>query len=391
MHKRKKRLLVIGVLVLSLIGWFLTSPALAEEKVTVPQDAIKPKYFSQLSATQLAQSKVTVPKSWVKESYFEKDKKEESSQVSAFSDVNWRWGLKMINAPQAWKYTKGEGIVVAVIGGGVNFGHPALQGKAWTNPGEVPGNGKDDDGSGYVDDVHGWDFILNQSDSDRLHFHGNFVANLAAGNLGHSGQGGVAPRVRIMDLRVYDEDGNLGLWEDFIGAFDYALANGADIINLSVGFDYSTNPSYSFFQTIRRVASEIIIVGSAGNKSSKVQPPASEEQVWAITALDRNGEIYNKSNTGQEVIFSAPGVSVSSAYGDSYHTGSGSSFAAPHVTGVVALMLSANPDLEPREVQDILAKTARDLGPPGRDDKFGHGLVDAEAAVKKALEMKKES
>ena len=343
---------------------------ISEENVTVPQDAINPKYFSQLSATQLAQSKVTVPKSWVKESYFEKKKKEDS-QVDDFSNVNWRWGLEKINAPQAWEYTQGEGIVVAVIDGGIDFDHHALQGKAWTNPDEVSGNGKDDDFNDYKDDMHGWDFIDWDSSSvegSRINEHGTEMAILATN---------VAPKVRIMDLRVAKADESLASWKGFRRAFVYALEKGADIISFSINFDYNTSLFYYFKKAVEKTAKEVLIFGASGNASSGVQPPATMEEILAVAAVDRRNNLYERSNTGPDIFLAGPGE--------------GTSFAVPHVAGVAALVLSINPELKPNEVIDILASTATDLGPPGRDEKFGYGLVDAEAAVKKALEMKKES
>lgn len=394
MHKRKKRLLVIGVLVLSLIGLFLTPPALAEEKITVPQDAIKSDYFSQLTPSQLAKAEVTVPKSWVKESYFEteskKDKEGTNSQDS-FAGTDWRWGLEKINAPQAWENTKGEGVVVAVIDGGVNFDHPALQGKAWSNPDEVPGNGIDDDDNGYVDDMHGWDFIDDDPGSRQgsdFHSHGTSMADVIAGKLTRSGRGGVAPKVKVMDLRIYDEEENLGSWDDFEGAFRYALEEGADVVNFSIWFGYETSLDYYFERAVRKVASEILIVGIAGNESSSVQPPATMEEMVAVTATNRWNRLYSNANTGPEVMFAAPGVDIVRAEKVGYGNASGTSDAAPHVVGVAALMLSIDPDLKPEDIINILSATADDLGPPGRDEKFGWGLVDAEAAVEKVKEAK---
>lgn len=399
-----RKQVLTGFIIVLLAGLLLAPSVLAEE-IKVPFSAVKPGCYGQIdmSRSEFALSEIgkeCVTEEWLeeyqvsaeekKETSEEKKEKQESDQVD-YSSTDWRWGLEKINAPQAWEDTKGEGVVVAVIDSGVNFDYPALQGKAWSNPDEVPGNGIDDDGNGYVDDMHGWDFIDDDPGSfqgSKIQFHGNFVANLAAGATNDSGQGGVAPKAKVMDLRVVDAEDNLGSWKDFIGAFEYALNSGADVVNFSIAFDYGTSLDYYFERAVRKVASEIFIVGGTGNESSSVQLPASMEEIVAATATDRWNGLYRKSNTGSEVVFCAPGVDISSVYKGSYDEADGSSYAVPHITGTVALMLSIDPNLTSEEIKDILAETTNDLGPPGRDEKFGWGLIDAEAAVEKVKEAK---
>lgn len=385
----KRRIVLSIVLILSVLVF--SPSALAEEEVIVPQDEIKDECYSQLTATQLTQEKVTVPKSWVKESYFEEEQSDEETKEPDAASTNWRWGLEKINAPGAWEHTKGEGVVIAVIDGGVNFEHPALEGKAWVNEDEIPDNSKDDDKNGYVDDIHGWDFIDNDpraKEGSDFHGHGTSMADVASGNLTSAGRGGVAPKAKIMDLRLMDADDNAGSWNDFVNAFEYALDNGADIINFSIGFDFGTSLDYFFKKAIRETSKKILIFGVVSNESSSVAPPATMEEIAAVTATDRFDRVYTNANQGPEVAFAAPGKDIMQAEKRGYDTASGTSLAVPHVAGTAALVLSANPSLEPDQVYEILVSTAQDLGPEGRDEKFGYGLVDAEAAVEKALEIK---
>jgi len=317
----------------------------------------------------------------------------ESSDSLWLAQKKWRWGLEKINAPEAWECSQGEGIIIAVIDGGIDFSHPGLRNQAWINEDEIPGNGIDDDNNGYIDDTHGWDFIdddAGSSQGTKLSFHGTFMANIAAGKLTSSGQGGVAPRAKIMDVRIGDSEGNFGSWRDFNSAFEYALDNEADVINISLYFDYGTWLPYSFRETATEVSKKIFIVGIGGNENSRVQPLAVIDEVVAVTAIDRWERLYSKANQGPEVAFSAPGVDISFAYRRAYGTADGTSYAAPHLTGTVALMLSVKPELSPEEVYDILKETSKDLGEPGRDEKYGYGLIDAHKAVLRAQALLEE-
>jgi subtilisin family serine protease len=167
---------------------------------------------------------------------------------------------------------------------------------------------------------------------------------------------------------------------------NYAVDNGADIINLSV-FANGRPPS-SFERALEKArARGIIIVGISGNLGkNEVMYPGRYDSVLAVSAIASSGLLASFSNRGSEVAFCAPGENITSfAPGERPFTDSGTSYAAPHVTGVLALLLSVDPTLTSDEAIQILADTAIDLGSRGRDSLYGYGLVDAWAALVAAL------
>ncbi len=299
------------------------------------------------------------------------------------------WGVERIEAPQAWERTTGsQEIVVAVIDSGIDTTVPQLAGKIWTNPGEIAGNGIDDDHNGYIDDLHGWDFRDNDASSltgSKIHWHGTFVAGIIAAQPGADKVAGVAPGIRIMDLRFLDSR-NLFYgsdWKTFAKAIDYAVDNGADIINLSV---YANGkPPLVLEQAVQRARQHgVIIVGIAGNDGkSQVSYPAKYSSVLAVSATDRNDHLASFSNYGSEVAVAAPGEKITSLFpGGIVGTSSGTSFAAPHVSGTLALILSSHPESTPDRAIALLKQTSESLGDAHR---FGAGLIDAAKAVASAL------
>ena len=301
------------------------------------------------------------------------------------------WGIERIEAPKAWECTTGsDDIVVAVIDSGVDTTVEQLSGKIWTNPREIPGNGIDDDRNGYIDDIHGWDFRDNDPSSlvgSKIYWHGTFVAGIIAAQPGTDKVAGVAPGIRIMDLRFLNSK-NLFYgsdWKKFAKAVNYAVDNGAQIINLSV---YSNGkPPLILEQALQQAAQRgVIIVGIAGNGSkSQVSYPARYTSVLAVSATDRNDCLANFSNYGADITVAAPGEKVTSIFpGGSAGTCSGTSFAAPHVSGTLALILSSNPALTSSQAIDLLKQTSVHLDDCSGDSQFGAGLIDAGDAVANA-------
>jgi len=304
-----------------------------------------------------------------------------------------RWGLSAINAPEAWQVTLGsEDIVVAVIDSGIDRSIPALADRMWRNPDEIPHNGIDDDGNGYVDDVYGWAFRDGDPDSlsgTPIHGHGTFVAGLIAAAFdAATGAGGVAPRVRLMDLRFLDSRALFysSDWRQLAAAIDYAVEEGARVINLSV-YAKLTPPAYVRDALRRAVAHGVLVVGIAGNDGTdRIGYFGAWPEVLAVAAVDRYGRPARFSNRGPEVDLAGPGVQVVSfAPGGELITGSGTSFAAPHVAGTAALLLSLHPDLGLEELVELLTGSAVDLDAPGPDPATGAGLVDAGAAISQAV------
>lgn len=298
------------------------------------------------------------------------------------------WGLTRVAAPDAWRIHHGDGdIVVAVIDSGIDASIPQLRESLWINEDEIPGNGIDDDRNGYIDDIHGWDFRDGDNDSLRgtsIHWHGTFIAGIIAARPGDLPIVGIAPGVRIMDVRFLDSKKEFlpSDWRTFVKAIEYAVDNGADIINLSLFAD--DQPPRYFEDTLQLAAATgVIIVGISGNTGQYgVLYPGKYDTVYAVSATTPDDQLARLSTYGPEVFVCAPGENVVSFVpGGGTSTRTGTSFAAAHVVGTLALILSAYPGLSPSQAIEVLKRSVIDLGPPGFDQWFGHGLINAYEAL----------
>ncbi len=298
-----------------------------------------------------------------------------------------------IDALEAWDVTPSSpsaipSTIVAVIDTGVDYNHPDLKANIWTNTREIAGNGKDDDGNGYVDDIHGYDFVNRDGNPMDDHFHGTHVAGTIAAvgdnGIGVVGVVGTNWNVKIMALKFLDGGGG-GYESDAISALNYAVANGADISNNSWG---GLGFSAAFQTALQNAATKgHIFVAAAGNdgwnNDRDAFYPASYNvsNVVAVAATDRFDNLAWFSNYGtQSVDLAAPGVDIYSTFPttmtpamqeaglpEDYATISGTSMAAPHVAGVMALVMSAHPEftyeqviarvLESVDIVDGAAKT----------------------------------
>jgi len=288
-------------------------------------------------------------------------------QSSPFPDVanlgGNNWGNDLVKAPEVWaRGFTGQGIVVAVVDTGVDYTHSDLDANIWVNTREVAGNGLDDDGNGYIDDVRGWDFIGNDNDPRDGNGHGTHVAGTIAGENNGTGVTGVAYNARIMAVKVLSDSGS-GSNISVANGIRYAANNGAQVINLSLGGGYSSD-IYSAIQYATGRGS--IVVMASGNEGA-AQPgyPAfhATEYGLSIGAVDSNSRIASFSNRAgtnsamRHVM--APGVNVySTVPNNGYASYNGTSMATPHAAGVVALMLSANGSLSPAQVRDMVTGTA---------------------------------
>ena len=218
------------------------------------------------------------------------------------------------DAPEAWDITTGRsGVVIAVIDTGVAWDHPDFAGNIWVNTGETPGNGTDDDGNGYVDDIRGWDFVDNDNDPMDFHGHGTHVAGTIAG-VGNNSRGitGVMWTARIMPLRFLDTLGS-GTTADAISAIDYAIANGARVLNNSWG---GNDSSQSLREAIERSDSAgAVFVAAAGNdgwdnESTPIYPASFDAaNIISVAATDQDDNLASFSNYGATTVdVGAPGV-----------------------------------------------------------------------------------
>ena len=299
------------------------------------------------------------------------------------------WGLtgaNGIDAPGAWAHSLGDSsVVVAVIDTGVDLDHPDLEANIWTNPGEIPGNGIDDDGNGYIDDLHGWDFVNDDADPNDDNNHGTHVAGTIAGVANDVGVVGVAPGVRIMALKFLSASGG-GYSSDAVSALAYAIANGASISNNSWGGGGSSGAMSGMID--QAAAADHLFVAAAGNDGSDNDTwptyPASYPQdiVLTVASTQIDGNRSSFSNYGEiGVDVAAPGSAIlSSVFGGGYATFSGTSMATPHVVGVAALMRSVAPDLTAVQVKERLIDSSTWVDALSTVSGSG-GRVDAAAAV----------
>jgi len=330
-------------------------------------------------------------------------------QATAFPDIpnitgavanNNVGDLNRINAPEVWNQgITGQGIIVAVLDTGVDLKHPDLAKNIWVNRGEIPNNGIDDDKNGFVDDVNGYDFSDDDADpSPNLDEEGSAHGTHVAGTIAALRNGattdingkqydmtGVAYNAQIMPLRVLYGLGGGARFEDPVAAgIDYAVANGARVINLSLSYP-GPDAQQPLDLPLTKAALEraknagvTVVAIAAGNERAKfpgqVTKPAFPARfaenglAIAVGALDsRNLKFADFSNPAGSTpinFVSAPGVGIlSTTPGNTYDANyDGTSMAAPHVAGEIALMLQANPNLTPDQVAQILIQTANPNG-----------------------------
>ena len=294
-----------------------------------------------------------------------------------------------IDALEAWQVTQGSSqVVVGVIDTGVDYSHVDLSANIWTNPGEIPGNGVDDDDNGYVDDIHGWDFSGN-GDNNPMDFigHGTHVAG-TIGAVGNNSLGvvGVNWQVRIMPLKFFSDSG-VGYDSDAIEAILYASSFKDGAGNQLVRI---TNNSWGRDGRSRAVQDAIagsgtLFVAAAGNagSSSNFYPAAySLNNIVSVAATDYNDLLASFSNYGSKwVDLGAPGVDILSTIpGNDYAYYNGTSMAAPHVAGVAALILERFPALSLPELKARILNNVDQL-PPLQGKTVSGGRLNARRAV----------
>jgi subtilisin family serine protease len=284
-----------------------------------------------------------------------------------------------VKAPAAWAFTTGDKkVVVAVIDTGIDYLHEDLKENLWENPGEIPFNGIDDDGNGFVDDFYGYDFVSSDSDPFDDNEHGTHVAG-TIGAKGNNGIGsvGVCWDVSLMALKAFDEQGN-GSVAEAIEAIHYAVENGARIINASWGLD---ERSRALDEAAQFAAQAGVLIVAAGGNNGWEAPfyPASFDTVLAVGASDARDARALFSNYGPYVDVAAPGVNIFSTLPENrYGFQSGTSMAAPHVSGAAALVLARFPNYTRQELFDILVNSVEGVL---FDQPQGRGRLDISQAV----------
>ena len=272
------------------------------------------------------------------------------------------WGLDAIDAPEVWNHGfEGQGVTVAVIDSGIDI-HADLLPNVWVNKAEKI-NGRDDDGNGYVDDLNGWNFVDNDNKPIGTHNHGTHVSGTIAADQNDFGTTGVAHRAKIMPLRAFDEAGK-GSTSDIADAVRYAVRNGADVINLSIG----STPTRSLTLALEYAAKQnVLVVAAAGNDgASEPVFPAIQSAEWphviSVGAHDQRFESIDTSNqvgSSKAIQVDAPGTSIlSTITKNEFGRKGGTSSAAAHVAGIAALMISANDNLTAAELRNAIVASA---------------------------------
>jgi serine protease len=291
-----------------------------------------------------------------------------------------QWALDRIRVDEAWAHSQGEGVVVAIVDTGIDLEHPDLRDRLL----------RDEDGA-----VVGLDLVDGASPTDR-HGHGTLVAGVVAATAGN-GEGivGVAPRARLMPIRALDDEG-AGRGRDVDEAIRWAVDHGADVINLSlesVKSSDGSSPGPGAPTAAVRYAWErgVVVVAAAGNGGASLSDYPADSPVVLVGATDRDDRRARFSDRGRADALLAPGVDIVSTWcrdpgqdtcdgrTHTYGIAEGTSFAAPHVSGALALLIAAG--IEPTEAVERLRRTAVDLGPDGPDDDHGHGRIDVAAAL----------
>lgn len=296
-------------------------------------------------------------------------------------------------------------VTIAIIDTGIDYRHPDLKDQMWVNPNEIPDNGIDDDGNGYVDDIYGWDFYNN--DATICHYtetengyiahpddndnHGTHIAGIIAATANNSiGISGVASNVniQIMSLKIHGGSSSSGSVANAIKAIRYAEAMGADICNLSWG---TINYNQALELAIRE--SSMLFITAAGNNginnNSTPMFPASLRlpNLISVAYINNDGTLAADSNYGVSTVdIAAPGEDIYSTLVGTYGYSSGTSMAAPHITGLAAMIYAYHENIYPAQVKELIINTMTPL-----DSLNGYlinpGIPNADAAVASLAEI----
>jgi thermitase len=305
-----------------------------------------------------------------------KDGEKEKSVLFNDPFIQNKWGLEHTDARRAWEVTEGsKDIIVAVIDTGIDVNHKDLADNLWVNKGESgvdsrgrdkATNGIDDDGNGYIDDYHGWDFVHSSPTLTDNHGHGTHIAGIIGAKGGNGfGISGVSPNVSLMILKYYDpKSSNSNNLKNTVEAIQYAVKMHANIINYSGGgTDYSAE-EFAAVKSAEKAG--ILFVAAAGNERSNSDEtgkhyfPADYElsNIISVTAVSKEDKVLASSNYGVHTVdIAAPGENIySSLPGNNFGLMTGTSQATAFVTGVAALVMANNRELDYSDVKKYILR-----------------------------------
>jgi subtilisin family serine protease len=319
----------------------------------------------------------------------------EATVIPNDPSFNEQWYLSHINMPSAWDLYQGNSdIIVAVLDTGVNYNHPDLRDKMWINSAETE-NGDDDDFNGYVDDIYGY---CTSVPKDSMHpfdpmddnGHGTMVAGIIAASANNAaGIAGIDWNCKILPVKVLDASGN-GCTSSVMEGIYFAINQGADIINMSFGANNdSVGLSNAIWDAYQAGVTLIAASGNKENENTDIVYPAKYIPVISAGATGRTDQRSSFSNYGEGLDITAPGEQIlSTKLNNNYSSGSGTSFSAPIVTGILSLLQGKNQAITPQVAEWLLESSV--FMPSTCEDSewnyyYGYGRVDAAAALMQSL------
>lgn len=311
----------------------------------------------------------------------------------AYSDPQKNWHLLQIQAAQAWDITQGcAGMKIAIVDDAVRTSHEDLAAKIFVNAGEIPGNGIDDDLNGYIDDVSGYDVADGDGNvnppassvSATFFTHGTHVAGIAAGNTNNgTGMASIGFNTRILPVKVKSDNETVpGLLNSPMQGVEYAIASGADVINISWG-SYSHSQAHQLLFNTAYSYGQIVVAAAGNDGVNLLMYPAAYQHVIAVAASDATNDGASFTNATTEVDVFAPGTSIWSSLADadnSYGFFSGTSLSTPIVSGLAALMMCHDPNFTPDGIRQCITNSA-DPYPSVRWPGTNIPILNAAAAV----------
>jgi plastocyanin len=332
--------------------------------------------------------------------------------ISGDPNFSLQWHLNSVNATNSWHYTTGfPSIIVAVIDTGIQYTHPDLAAGIWSNDDSCTG-GVDNDNNGKIDDCRGWDFVNTDNDPIDDSGHGTFVSGIIGARLNNFFGASMAPNVSLMPVKVCGPGTNGCTLQNILDGITYAVNNGADVINMSLGA-FNSPCTVSMQNAVNLAyANKVVFVVAAGNQGAvdtSLDWPLCDH-VISVSATDNFNYSPGYSNWVSSTDLAAPGgdsefstlggvvgslPTYSTALPNTFSSNIGSSFSAPHVSGCAALIKSLNSEYDPDFIESKLESTALDLtdGGPlfqnmatvGKDKVFGYGLLKCNLAVMGSL------
>jgi len=302
-----------------------------------------------------------------------------------------QWALQPghLDAPAAWDVVRTSSRVVAVIDNGGDLGQPQLANSIWTNPGEIPSNGIDDEGNGFVDDVHGWDFVEDDATFDVHGDHATRVAG-AIGAAGNDGSDicGVCWSVPLLFAQVWEYPVVPPIADVAAAGVVYAADQGAGVLNVTWGF-LDVEPAVVRAAVDYAVAVDAVVVSGSGNVPTDTPTyPGAWPHVLSAMAFGDDDQRAPSAGWGAWNELASPGRNILTLnLPGSPRTFSGATYATSHTSGCAALLRELVPSFDEEQVRLVLIQSARDLGPPGFDADSGWGALDLAAAVRLATTL----